>query len=130
MLGPNGGTTSVERRFYLTRHDPTKRGGQKRLNMARGHWGVENWLHRCLDVSFDDDQCRIRKGHGAQNFSHLCRIALNLLKTEKTRRLGIANKRLLCSWEKNCLMTVLMSLGRAPHTRPNPLVVGAQKGPT
>ncbi|MCC5828430.1 MAG: ISAs1 family transposase [Phycisphaeraceae bacterium] len=109
-LGPDG-KTAVERRFFITSHDPGQIGAEALLAMARGHWGVENRLHWCLDVSFNEDQRRLRKGHGAENFSRLCRIALNLLKAEKSERLGIANKRLACGWDHDYLLKVLMNLG-------------------
>jgi predicted transposase YbfD/YdcC len=109
-LGPEAKTTT-ERRFFITSHDPRQIGAEALLAMVRGHWGVENRLHWCLDVSFNEDQRRLRKGHGAENFSRLCRIALNLLKAEKTERLGIANKRLACGWDHAYLMKVLMNLG-------------------
>ena len=52
------------------------------MDHIRGHWSVENNLHWCLDISFADDDRRIRKGHGAENFARLSRIALNLLKAQ------------------------------------------------
>lgn len=62
---------------------------------------MENALHRVLDVAFAEDDCRLRQGHGAENFPRLRRIALNLRKARttrkrgmQTRRLGIKNKRL------------------------------------
>jgi hypothetical protein len=64
-----------------------------------------------LDVSFAEDQRRLRTGHGAQNFSRLCRLALNLLKAEKTPRLSINSKRLQCGWDNDYLIKVLMNLG-------------------
>lgn len=100
------GTTSVERHYYIT----ALNGQTKAAKMAdylRGHWGVENNLHWQLDVSFGEDQRRIRKGHGAENFSRLCRIALNLLKAEKTAKVGIAGKRKCCGWDDQYLLTVL-----------------------
>jgi predicted transposase YbfD/YdcC len=51
--------------------------------------GVENGLHWSLDVTFREDDSRIRKGDGAQNFSILCRLALTLLKHEKTAKIGV-----------------------------------------
>jgi hypothetical protein len=53
---------------------------------AGGHWAVENKLHWQLDVSFNEDERHIRQGHRAENFSSLCRIALNLLKRERQDR--------------------------------------------
>ena len=60
-----------------------------------------------MDVSFNEDQRRIRKDHGAENFSRLCRISLNLLKQEKTLKVGIASKRLACAWDDRYLLTVV-----------------------
>ncbi|MCC5830730.1 MAG: ISAs1 family transposase [Phycisphaeraceae bacterium] len=109
-FGPRGKTT-CERRCYLTSHSPDKVGAQRLLEMVRGHWGVENSLHWSLDVSFDEDQRRLRCGHGAENFSRLCRIALNLLKAEKSVKVGIATRRLNCGWDNDYLLKVLMNLG-------------------
>jgi predicted transposase YbfD/YdcC len=59
---------------------------------VRGHWSVENNLHWQLDVSFREDERRMRKGHSAENFSRMCRTALNLIKNEKTVKGGIASR--------------------------------------
>jgi predicted transposase YbfD/YdcC len=99
------GHTSVERHYYISSLD--RRTKAKRLaGYIRGHWSVENNLHWQLDVSFREDQRRIRKGHGAENFSRLCRIALNLLKNEKTAAVGIAIKRQMCGWNNDYLLKV------------------------
>jgi predicted transposase YbfD/YdcC len=103
-------TPSIQRRYYITSHDPVTLGAEALLAYVRGHWGVENQLHWPLDVSFREDERRLRKGHGAENFSRLCRLALNLLKSEKTLKLGIANKRLNCGWDHDYLLKVLMNL--------------------
>jgi len=104
-------TPTTERRYYITSHDPHTVGAHTLLGHVRGHWAVENQLHWQLDVSFREDERRLRKGHGAENFSRLCRLALNLLKTESTLKLGIANKRLNCGWDHDYLLRVLMNLG-------------------
>ena len=52
-------------------------------------WGVENNLHWQLDVSFDEDSCRLRSGNAAANFSFLNKVGLALLKNEKTVKMGI-----------------------------------------
>lgn len=109
-FGPEG-KTSIERRYYITSHAPRKVGAARLLAMSRGHWAVENNLHWSLDVSFAEDQRRLRTGHGAENFSRLCRLALNLLKAEKTPRLSINSKRLQCGWDNDYLLKVLMNLG-------------------
>lgn len=104
-----GGQSSVERRYYLSSLDG--RDAKRLLDAIRGHWGVENQLHWSLDVSFREDERRLRQGHSAENFSRLCRIALNLLRSEKSLKLGIANKRLNCGWDRDYLLKVMMNLG-------------------
>jgi predicted transposase YbfD/YdcC len=75
--------------------------------MIRGHWSVENNLHGQLDVSFDEDQSRVRTDHGAENLSRIRRLALNLLKQEKTCKRSLAGKRLKCGWDAPYLLKVL-----------------------
>lgn len=77
-------------------------------NASRGHWGIENSLHWQLDVTFDEDQCRIRKGHADQNFSILRRNALSLLKNESSQKIGVKNKRLVAGWDEDYLEKVLL----------------------
>jgi predicted transposase YbfD/YdcC len=74
---------------------------------VRSHWSIENRLHWQLDVTFQEDQCRIRLGHADSNFSILRRTALSLLKNESTAKIGIKNKRLAAGWDDNYLGQVL-----------------------
>ena len=98
--------SSLERHYYISSLD--RRTMAKRLAACvRGHWSVENNLHWQLDVSFREDERRNRKDHGAENHSRLSRIALNLLKNEKTCKIGIAGKRKKCGWENDYLIKVL-----------------------
>ena len=60
-----------------------------------------------LDTAFDEDDCRIRVGHGAQNFAILRRIALNLLKQKKSIKTSLNIKRLQAGWSNDYLQTVL-----------------------
>jgi predicted transposase YbfD/YdcC len=85
-------------------------GAKHVLGAVRSHWGIENELHWTLDIAFDEDHCRIRKEHGAENFAILRHIALNLLKQEKTCKRGIKGKRLLAAWNEDYLRTVLAGL--------------------
>lgn len=73
----------------------------------RDHWGVENKLHWTLDVAFSEDASRKRSKNAAQNYSILLKIALNLLKNEKTEKQGIAGKRLKAGWNESYLLKVL-----------------------
>ena len=82
--------------------------GRRFAEAVRDHWGIENHLHWQLDVTFHEDQCRIRKGHADANFSILRRTALSLLKNESTLKVGIKNKRLTAAWDKAYLERVLI----------------------
>jgi predicted transposase YbfD/YdcC len=75
---------------------------------VRSHWSIENRLHWQLDVTFQEDQSRIRQGHADANFSILRRAALSLLKNETTLKVGIKNKRLTAGWDENYLEKVLV----------------------
>lgn len=98
------GKTERQIRYYITSLKPDA----ERLNRAiRQHWGIENKLHWALDVSFGEDLSRKRAGHAAQNFSLLNRIALNLLRQDKTGKLGIKGKRLKAGWDNDYLMKLL-----------------------
>jgi predicted transposase YbfD/YdcC len=98
------GKTEREIRYYITSLQPDA----KRLNrLVRQHWGIENKLHWVLDVGFGEDLSRKRAGHAAQNFSVLNRIALNLLKQEKSLQRGIKGKRLKAAWDHPYLLKLL-----------------------
>jgi predicted transposase YbfD/YdcC len=100
------GKETTETRFFLISFAQDV----KKFAMAvRKHWEVEA-LHWYLDVGFNEDDCRVRKGNAAENFSILRRIALNLLNQEKTRKIGIKTKRKRCGWDHKYLLKVL-SLG-------------------
>jgi predicted transposase YbfD/YdcC len=74
----------------------------------REYWGVENSLHWVLDVSFREDDCRIRKEKGAQNFAVLRHIALHLLQREGGYKRGIKARRKRAGWNREYLIQVLM----------------------
>ena len=73
----------------------------------RTHWQVENCLHWSLDVGFNEDRWRSKLGNCAANMGMINKIALNLLKKEKTAKVGIKNKRLMAAWDEQYLMKVL-----------------------
>ncbi len=74
---------------------------------VRSHWGIENSQHWILDIAFREDDCRIRKDHAAENFAVLRKLALNLIKQEKSAKGGVKAKRLLCGWDSDYFATVL-----------------------
>jgi len=75
---------------------------------VRSHWSIENRCHWQLDVTFQEDQCRIRKGHADANFSVLRRMALSMLKNNHARRVGIKNKRMIAALDESYLIEVLL----------------------
>jgi predicted transposase YbfD/YdcC len=99
------GHTSNEWHYYISSLD-ARRTARQVADYVRGHWSVENNLHWQLDVSFNEDQRRVRKGHGAENASRLSRLALNLLKRESSQKVGIATKRKICGWDNDYLLKV------------------------
>lgn len=97
------GKECVEIRYYITSlSDNVEQVGKA----IRNHWGVENSLHWVLDVTFREDECRIRNGNAAENFAVLRRIALNLFKREPSKR-SIKRKRLLACLHFDYLITAL-----------------------
>ena len=100
------GQVSVEKRYYISSHaaDPLVIG-----NAIRQHWGVENKLHWVLDISFGDDQSRIRKGNAPQNMAIIKKTALNLLQIIKRKRPRVSLKcmRKLAGWDNDFLDSVL-----------------------
>ena len=77
------------------------------IKAVRNHWQIEINLHWSLDVSFREDESRVRQGNAAENLAIVRRIALNLLKQEKTLKNGISCKRKKAGWDNPYLMKVL-----------------------
>ena len=100
-----GNKIEPEVKYYIS---SLVRGAQHMLDAVRGHWGIENQLHWVLDIAFREDESRLRKGNGAQNFAVLRHIALNLLKQEHTCKRGIKIKRLKAGWSLDYLVKVLI----------------------
>jgi predicted transposase YbfD/YdcC len=98
------GKATLERRYYLS---SLKLNVETFARAVRGHWGVENKLHWVLDVCFREDQSRARQGYAAENLATLRRLALNLLKREKTKKRGIRGKMLNASWDHPYLLRLL-----------------------
>lgn len=100
------GKECIEYRYYIV----SKFLSAKRFaDAVRDHWAIENRLHWQLDVTFQEDQSRIRKGHADANFSSLRRTALSLLKNNQTKKVGVKNKRLAAALNEEYLAEVLVS---------------------
>jgi len=104
-----GEQTSCERAYYITSHAAEAAALSARI---RGHWSIENTLHWTLDVTFHEDQSRIRSKNGVQNFAALRKLALALLKRDASMpKLSIPRKRKRAARLDDYLLAVLC--GRA-----------------
>lgn len=95
--------TTKETRYFLLSFSSVKTF----TTGVRSHWGVENSLHWALDVAFREDESRVRLGHADENLALLRHITLNLLRQEKSSRVGIHAKRLKAGWDNSYLLRVL-----------------------
>ena len=101
------GETTFDRHWFISSFEGT---AEKFLAAKRSHWQVENGLHWVLDVAFREDESRVRKGEGAENLSVLRRMALNLLKQEKSEKGGIEAKRCRAGWDERYMERVIAGL--------------------
>lgn len=99
------GKECIEFRYYILSRFLS---GKRFAEAVRSHWAIENRLHWQLDVTFQEDQSRIRKGHADANFSSLRRTALSLLKNNHTKKVGVKNKRLVAALSDDYLTEVLL----------------------
>src|SRR5680860_851533 len=99
-----GAKRTSERRFYISSLEPNS----KQIGDAiRAHWGIENKLHWCLDVTFKEDACRTRAGHAAENFNVIRKITMNLLRQDTSMKRSIPKKRLYAALHDQYLADVL-----------------------
>ncbi len=100
-----GDRTTHETRFFISSLPPD---ATHLARVVRSHWAIENSLHWVLDVAMHQDQTRIRTGHAPENLAILHHIVLNLLKQDRTEKLGIKNKRLAAGWDHDYLLRLIM----------------------
>jgi predicted transposase YbfD/YdcC len=94
------GKTTKEVRNFVSSLPPHV---ERLAELIRGHWGIENRLHWSLDVTFNEDQSRIRQGHAAENAALLRRLTLSILKQDTRYSDSLRCKRLRAAWETNAL---------------------------
>ena len=93
--------TSREDRYFIS---SLKAPAKQMLKAVRSHWSIENGLHWVLDIAFREDDSRVRKDHAPENLAILRHIALNLLKQDVSKKVGIKNKRLVAAWNNDYLV--------------------------
>jgi predicted transposase YbfD/YdcC len=95
-----------ESRYYITSHAPKA----NRLGDAiRRHWGIENGQHWVLDVTFGEDARRQQDRNGATNLAAVRRLAVSLLRQDKTLKNGAKCKRLACALDQNYLLRIIQN---------------------
>lgn len=93
----------AERRYYISSLPPSA----ERIGKAvRSHWGIENRVHWVLDVSFQEDSSRIRKGNAPENVGLLRRIAMNALRQIEDRK-SLKARRKKAGWDERYLEKIL-----------------------
>jgi predicted transposase YbfD/YdcC len=98
-----GDKTETEKRSYISSRAPSATAF---AGSARGHWAIENNLHWTLDVTFNEDQSRLRTGHGANNMAVVRHFALNLVRQVADKR-SIKRRRKRASWDPKYLLEIL-----------------------
>lgn len=97
---------TLETAYYISSLPPK---AHQLLDATRQHWAVENALHWVLDVTFREDEARIRKDNGPQNFGVLRHIALNILKQDASK-MSLKQKRYRAALDDSFLLQLLTQI--------------------
>jgi predicted transposase YbfD/YdcC len=109
-----GSNTTVQLRYYLS---SLEADAEQLCRVVRAHWGIENSLHWVLDMSFREDESRMRAGNSAQNFAVMRHIALNLVKRDTSSKASLKARRKACGWNDQYLEALLFE---SPDTLQSP----------
>jgi predicted transposase YbfD/YdcC len=94
-----GDKTTHEQRLYISSLAPD---AARMADTVRAHWSVENRLHWCMDIAFNDDQMRARTRHAAHNLASLKQLTLNLIRMDPVKRKGgIKARRIIAATSDN-----------------------------
>ena len=99
-----GTHTTAHTRYFLT---SLPLDAERTLRATRFHWGIENGLHWVLDVAFDEDSSRVYLKNAQATWVALRHLAVNLLKRDKTLKVGVEAKRLRAGWDRAYLLKLL-----------------------
>lgn len=98
------GKTTEQTRYYISSLDA---GAKKIAGCIRSHWAIENSLHWVLDMSFGDDQGRIRKKNAPQNMAIIKHITLNMIRAIQQKRQSIKGLRKAAGWDNQILQNII-----------------------
>ena len=104
----HGDKETVDVRYFIS---SLRLGVRRFAHAVRGHWAIENTLHWCLDVTFREDESRVRDRLAADNIAWLKRFAISLLKQQNDKK-SIAMRRRTAGWDTDYLAQVLGTQGR------------------
>lgn len=93
-----------EKRYYISSLEGV---AEDMLKAIRSHWAIENSLHYVLDVSFKDDESRIRKGNAPMNMGIIKHAALNMLRKNQRKRESIKGLRKVAGWNNERLSLII-----------------------
>jgi predicted transposase YbfD/YdcC len=99
------GKTSLQTRYFIS---SLPADAAKFANAVRSHWGIEDRLHRVLDVVFRDDDCRVRKDQAPKNFTIIKHMAINLLNRAKQKK-SLRLMRKKAGWNNQFLKDILIA---------------------
>jgi predicted transposase YbfD/YdcC len=99
------GKTSVEKSYYIG--SDKEATAERTGTLIRAHWGVESKLHWVLDIAFREDDARHRAHNTAKNLATLRHFALNIVRQDRERKLGVANSRKRAGWDRGYLIKLL-----------------------
>ncbi len=89
---------TTDSRYYISSH---KLNAERLNHIIRNHWAVENTLHWTLDMTFREDESRIRRGNGAEVMNAFRKLALNIVKTNTTRKASMKHKLKMAALDDN-----------------------------
>lgn len=99
-----GDTTTQETRYFIS---SSQASAAQMLAAVRLHWGIENQLHWVLDMSFGEDQSRIRKDNAPANVTIIRHAALNMIRQIPKKRMSVKRMRKAAGWDDLVLTEIL-----------------------
>ncbi|WP_319559470.1 ISAs1 family transposase [Marispirochaeta sp.] len=109
-----GTKKSTECRYYIS---SLAMNAKRFAHAVRSHWSVENTLHWTLDMTFREDDSRMREGYSAENFAMMRRLALSLMKRDKNSKRSLKRRRRICHLDDAYLAQLLFSSDDAIDSR-------------